>query len=94
MFIYFLLFKNGNIIKNLKQLDLKARELIDKSESTLNDRVSSDGLGSTTTSSTLTANTHVSSNIAEEATFKPDFVKYLESKTFKIKAEHVEVSVK
>ena len=38
------LLQNGNFIKNLKDLDMKARELIDKSEFTLSEKaVSSEG---------------------------------------------------
>ena len=59
---------------------MKARELIHKSEFTLSEKaVSSEGLGSSSsTITTLTSNADSSPRVNEVA-FKPDFVKYLEN---------------
>ncbi len=68
--------------ENLKQLDMKTHSLIDKSESTLNDKfVSSEGVGSsTTTLNTESTYNRNSERYSNEFTYKPEFVKYLQSK--------------
>ncbi len=63
----------------MNELDLKAKNLIDKSESSLNERaISSEGLGSTNSTSSQFSSI-ISNN--QEISFKPEFVQYLESKT-------------
>lgn len=59
-------------------LDMKARYLIERSESSLTDRNnSSDGLGSSRSSSICTS---LSFNFQEPQPYKPEFLKYLENK--------------
>jgi hypothetical protein len=71
---------------NFESLDVKAKDLIDRSESSLTNRlhgsVSSDGLGSSQNStSTIMSDVAVSSKFRDKDPYKPEFFKFLENKS-------------